>query len=92
VTERLKQELYQKDFHEEEFTDFFQEELPQKTLFGKYFGFLSAVAVLSVCIGVSLWNLSAQRTNEVFQPSATVPVEIIVTETTETATEVSPDA
>ena len=92
VTERLKQELYQKDFREEDFTELLPEEEPQKAPFGKYFGFLSAVAVLGVCIGISLWNLSAHRADEVFQPSATVPVEITVTETTETSTEISPDA
>ena len=90
VTERLKQELYQKNFHEEDFTEYFQEEEPPKAPFGKYFGFLSAVAVLGLCIGISLWNLSAYRQEEVFQPASTVPVE--VTETTEETTEIFPDA
>ncbi|MBE6876566.1 MAG: hypothetical protein E7496_07570 [Ruminococcus sp.] len=93
MTERMKQELYQKDFHEEEFTENFQEDEIPQSLLRKHFGFLSAVAVLGICIGICLWNLSAYRQEEVFQPSATVPVEkIAVTETTEESTEVFPDA
>ncbi len=79
VTERLKQELYQKDFQEEEFSDIFQEEEPAQFRFGKYFGFLAAAVVMGVGIGIAASGMMQQREN-VFQPAATVPVQVTATE------------
>lgn len=87
VSERLKQELYQKDFHEEEeFSEIFQmEEYPERQ-WGKYLGFIAASVMLGVSIGVSMWNMLDNRSEEVFHPTATIPVERSAETTEESAT------
>jgi len=87
MTERLKRELYQKDFHEDEITEIFQVEEAPRRQFGKYFGFLAASVVLCVSIGVSVWTMIQNRNEQGFYPKSTVPVEI--TETTEETTDFS---
>lgn len=83
-TERLKQEIYQKDFHEPEeaFSEFFQVEEAPKRQIGRYMGFLAASLVMGAGIGISMWNMLDCRNNEVFNPAATVPVQIREIETT----------
>ncbi len=92
VSEHLKQELYQKDFQEEEFTEIFQTEELSKSRSGSYFGFIAAALVLGIGIGSSVWSMMANRSEEAFHPSSTVPAEITVTETTEETTAPPPDA
>ncbi len=92
VSERLKQELYQKDFREEEFTEIFQTEEETRPRSGKYFGFIAAALVLGIGIGSTVWSMLANRSEKVFNPAATVPVEITATETTEETTTAPPDA
>ncbi|MDE6004853.1 MAG: hypothetical protein K2G88_05655 [Oscillospiraceae bacterium] len=82
MTERLKQELYQKDFHEEESETFIVEEAPKISIF-RYVSFAVACIAMGIGIGVSMWNMLAKRNDNILNPSSTVPVEITATETTE---------
>ncbi|MBD5143874.1 MAG: hypothetical protein K2K06_00095 [Oscillospiraceae bacterium] len=86
MTERLKQELYQKDFHEEDAETFIVEEAPKIPIF-KYFGFAVACVAMGIGIGASMFHMLSQRNDNILNPSSTVPVEITVTETTEEPTE-----
>ena len=89
VAERLKQELYQKDFHEEEFSEAFQTEEITQRRGGKYMSFIAASVVLGISIGVSMWNMLDKKSENVFQPAATIPVERSAEPTEETTTAVS---
>lgn len=86
MTERLKQELYQKDFHEEESETFIVEEAPRMPIF-KYFGFAVACITMGIGIGVSMFNMLAKKNDDILNPASTVPVEITATEITEETTE-----
>lgn len=86
MAERLKQELYQKDFHEQESETFFVEEAPKVPVF-KYFSFAAVCVAMGIGIGISTWNMLAQKSENVFNPASTVPVEMTETETTEESTE-----
>jgi len=92
VTERLKQQLYQKDFYQEEETDteeFNMQKTPKKSIL-KYLGVGAVAAGMIVCMSLSIWHILIQHTNEVLHPASTVPIEIVTTEeTTETTEEFS---
>ena len=92
VSERLKQQLYQKDFYQEEEpeTEAFDMQTPEKRPILKYFGVGVAAAGMILCMSLSIWHILNEHTNEIFRPASTVPIEIVVTEeTTETTEEFS---
>ncbi len=84
VSEKLKQELYQKDFREEELGEF-QEEIFSGKRSGKYLSFVAASIILGVTVSVTMWGMLDHRSEDVLKPAATVPVEY--TSETETPTE-----
>ena len=95
MTERLKQELYQKDFHEDEISETFEVQEAPRWQFGKYFGFIAASIVFGVGIGISMWGMLESRSEQVLNPKSTVPVEITAPapdtpEETEETTEETP--
>lgn len=74
LTERLKQELYQKDFHEDADEMTWQvAEAPKRQLW-RYPMYAAAVAAICVGCGLSVWSLRDQQTD--FNPSTTVPVAV----------------
>lgn len=92
VTERLKQQLYQKDFYQEEEVEIeeFDMQTPPKKPILKYFCVGAAAAGMIVCMSLSIWHILNQHANEAFRPASTVPIEIVTTEeTTETTEEFS---
>jgi hypothetical protein len=83
AVERMKQEIYQKDFHEEGDELICQAvEAPRKRV-GRYFFYAAATLMLCVGCGMTIWNLRDQQS--VLNPSTNVSVEESTEETTETA-------
>lgn len=92
VTERLKKQLYQKDFYQEEELEIeeFDIQPPPKKPILKYLGVGAVAAGMIVCMSLSIWHILNQHTNEILRPASTVPIEIVTTEeTTETTEELS---
>ncbi|MBE6848333.1 MAG: hypothetical protein E7502_00285 [Ruminococcus sp.] len=86
LVERMKQELYQKDCHEEIEEVFEVAQMPRRTI-GRYTAYIAASLALCVLCGVSIWNL---RGNTVpLNPGTTVPA--MTTETEETTETTNPD-
>lgn len=84
LVERMKQELYQKDCHEELEEVFEVQEAPRRRIWS-YAAYIAASLVLCIGCGVSMWNLRGNT--EPLNPSTTVPAMTTVTEeTTETTT------
>ena len=93
TVEKLKQDLYLKDFHD--FTESEAEpflDAPKQTGIRRYAGFIAAAAVLGLVTGISMQSMLSRRSEEVFQPAATVPIEVTIPETTEPTSETAPDA
>ncbi len=92
LTERLKQELYQKDFEENSDFEEYQEETPQRPAFLKYLIYIAAMTAIGIGCVSALNYIEQFRTD--FRPASRVnenpPVSDIseqpaVDETTETA-------
>ncbi len=74
VTERMKQELYQKDFHEEaEEITCQAEDAPKRSLW-RYSVYVAAAVAICVGCGFTAWNMRSEQSN--FNPSTTVPVAV----------------
>lgn len=93
LVERMKQELYQKDFHEEADEMTWQvAEAPKRNprSFAYIFAYIAATLVLCAGCGMAVWRMRDQMTD--FHPSSHVPVDAssasdTVTDTTEETTE-----
>ena len=81
--ERMKQELYQKDFHESgEEMVFHVTEAPKRS-FGRYVAFSAALLVMCVGGGLSIWKLNTQVDPMNPQTYVVSSVDDTVEETTE---------
>lgn len=86
VTERLKTELYQKDFRDlEDFENFenfeiFQVEEAPRIPVLKYCGVIAASVAVCVGIGFSTCNLLSERSSDRLNPAQSVNVTMIGTE------------
>lgn len=77
VIERMKQELYQKDLHEDAEHEIYRVEEARRPEIGKYLLYIAAV--FAVCIGGGLaWN-SIQQNRVDFHPGQAVQTEITET-------------
>lgn len=82
LVERMKQELYQKDCHEEIEEIYEVTEAPRRPIW-RYAAYIAASLALCIGCGVSVWNL---RDNTApLNPGTTVPA-MTTTETEETTT------
>ncbi len=80
AVERMKQELYQKDFHEGEDAITCRVEQAPKRSFWRYPMYVAAALAICTACGLSIWSLRDNQTG--FHPSTTIPVPA-TTETTE---------
>lgn len=83
LVERLKQELYQKDFHEDAEEVTWQVTEAPRFHIGKYFAYIAATLVLCVGCGAAVWSLKTVD----MQPGTNVTSNYSVTETEETTEE-----
>lgn len=87
LVERMKQELYQKDFHEEADEVTWEVTEAPRIRVGKYFAYIAATLVLCVGCGMAVWNLNKAE----MQPQTHVNSSYSVTEeATEETTEPQP--
>lgn len=86
LVERMKQELYQKDFHEEEADEmtWLVTEAPRMRI-GKYFAYVAATLVLCAGCGMAVWNMRDQMGE--FHPGSAVNSSYNVPETEDTTEE-----
>ncbi|MBQ2264744.1 MAG: hypothetical protein II341_04995 [Oscillospiraceae bacterium] len=85
LAERLKQELYQKDCHEEIEEICIVEEAPRRRI-GHYAAYIAAALALCIGCGFSIWSL--RDNTSPLNPSTTVPVMTTAAEeTTETTSD-----
>ncbi len=93
LVERMKQELYQKDFHEEADEMTWQvAEAPKRSprSFAHIFAYVAATLVLCAGSGMAVWHMRDQMTD--FHPGTNVPMDVsstsdTMTDTTEETTE-----
>ncbi|MBQ8079405.1 MAG: hypothetical protein IJ236_05575 [Oscillospiraceae bacterium] len=91
TVERMKQELYQKDFHEDEEELTFIAEEARRPGIRQYFGYFAMTAAVCLVLGGVIWNGMQEKVND-FHPGSnvnietTVPTEETTEETTETTT------
>ncbi len=82
LIERLKQDLYQKDFHEEDEEEVSGVADAPRPSFSRIMIYIAACAVLCIGCGFSVWTLRDKQ-NE-FHPNSPVVVSSGVEDTTET--------
>ncbi len=83
VVERMKQELYQKGFHEDAEEVTWQVSEAPRLHIGRYAAYVAAVLTLTVGCGMAVWGLNKAE----LKPGKNVNSSYIVTDTTEAATE-----
>ncbi len=71
VTERLKQELYQKDLEEERDEVTYQAAGPQKPAIGRYFVYIAASLLLCAGGVLAAWSMQSQRVD--LNPGRPIP-------------------
>ena len=86
VTERLKQELYQKGLEEENDEVTYQAAEPQKPAIGRYFLYIAASLLLCAGGVLAAWSMQSQRVD--FNPGKPTPGTVTtVTESVQETTE-----
>lgn len=75
LVERLKQELYQKDFYEDADEVTWQVEEAPRRQFGKYFAYIAATLMLCVGCGMAVWSLNTVEIQPGSQVSNVSPVQ-----------------
>lgn len=87
LVERLKQELYQKDFYEDADEVTWQVEEAPRRHFGKYFAYIAATFILCAGCGMAVWSLNTVEIQPGSQVSSVSPVQD-TEPTTEASTEI----